>query len=249
MKKLVVWGGEGVNVNYVVNALRSSTLIVEIFIEQRQSRLDLLRRRFRRMSLLRFIDVLMFQSFLSPLLSIIFRSRKTSLTKRLSLDPSRNWNYHSVANINTIDVSKINQVDCDYILIIGTRIVSKSLLNSIRHPIINLHLGITPLYRGVHGGYWSVLEGKEEFCGVTLHHVDSGIDTGGIIGQDLIQLDSLDNYVTYPVKQLVQGIKLIESYLEGNKMMKIIQDESLSSALKYHPGLTQYVKGALRGRY
>ena len=42
-----------------------------------------------------------------------------------------------------------------------------------------MHAGITPQYRGVHGGYWAVVNNDPEHCGVTIHFVDKGIDTGG----------------------------------------------------------------------
>ena len=38
----------------------------------------------------------------------------------------------------------------------GTRIVSKKVISSIGCLFINTHCGITPKYRGVHGGYWAI---------------------------------------------------------------------------------------------
>ncbi len=48
--------------------------------------------------------------------------------------------------------------------------------------VINLHSGILPDYRGVMATYWAMLAGEKEI-GATLHWiVDSGIDTGPVIG-------------------------------------------------------------------
>ena len=58
----------------------------------------------------------------------------------------------------------------------GTRIISSRVLDSIGCPIINTHAGITPRYRGVHGGYWALAEGHPEEVGTTVHLVDKGIE-------------------------------------------------------------------------
>lgn len=51
-----------------------------------------------------------------------------------------------------------------------------------RHGVLNLHSGILPDYRGVMATFWAMLAGEREI-GTTLHRiVDSGIDTGPIIG-------------------------------------------------------------------
>lgn len=48
--------------------------------------------------------------------------------------------------------------------------------------VINLHSGILPDYRGVMATFWAMLAGEKEI-GATLHWiVDSGIDTGPILG-------------------------------------------------------------------
>ncbi len=48
--------------------------------------------------------------------------------------------------------------------------------------VINLHSGILPDYRGVMATFWAMLAGEKEI-GATLHWiVDSGIDTGPVIG-------------------------------------------------------------------
>ena len=65
--------------------------------------------------------------------------------------------------------------------------------------------GITPLYRGVHGAYWALAEGRRDLCGVTVHRVDAGIDTGEVLAQVLIDPTPQDNFVTYPWLQVAEG--------------------------------------------
>ena len=58
---------------------------------------------------------------------------------------------------------------------------------------INVHLGLSPYYRGSGTNYWPMVNGEFEFIGATFMHIDAGIDTGEIIHQirpDIIWGDS-----------------------------------------------------------
>jgi len=48
--------------------------------------------------------------------------------------------------------------------------------------LLNLHLGKLPEYRGMRPVNWSLKNG-ESVAGITLHEVDTGIDTGPIVAQ------------------------------------------------------------------
>ena len=62
------------------------------------------------------------------------------------------------------------------------RILRETAIAIPRRGVINLHSGILPDYRGVMATFWAMLAGEQEI-GTTLHWiVDSGIDTGPVIG-------------------------------------------------------------------
>ena len=46
---------------------------------------------------------------------------------------------------------------------------------------INLHLGLSPYYRGSGTNFWPFVNGELEYVGSTILHIDAGIDTGDII--------------------------------------------------------------------
>ena len=66
-------------------------------------------------------------------------------------------------------------------------IISSRVLNNSSCLTINLHLSYLPFNRGAHPNFWSFYD--ETPSGVTIHIVDSGIDTGDIICQKLVQFD------------------------------------------------------------
>jgi methionyl-tRNA formyltransferase len=104
-----------------------------------------------------------------------------------------------------------------------------------------MHAGITPKYRGVHGVYWALANKDPQNCGVTVHLVDAGIDTGAIISQKNITVNPQDNFVTYPLLQLAEGIPLMKKAIEdilSNRL--VIQPATGESRLWHHPTIWQY---------
>ena len=104
-------------------------------------------------------------------------------------------------------------------------------------------MGVTPKYRGVHGGYWALAMNDNENCGVTVHIVDQGIDTGGVLYQGLIHANESDNFNTYPIHQIAKAIPLMKTALDDVKNNCInIKDGIHPSRLWYHPTILEYIK-------
>ena len=66
-------------------------------------------------------------------------------------------------------------------------IISRDILRNKDCPIVNLHLGYLPYNRGSNPNFWSFYESTPS--GITIHMIDSGIDTGDIICRKQIAFD------------------------------------------------------------
>ncbi|MBO8084813.1 MAG: formyl transferase [Marichromatium sp.] len=67
----------------------------------------------------------------------------------------------------------------ELICVFGTSLIRGPLLE--RYPLINLHGGLSPEYRGADCTFWALHNGEPEQVGCTLHFIDQGIDTGRLI--------------------------------------------------------------------
>ncbi len=152
------------------------------------------------------------------------------------------------ARLSVTDVVSLNSAPAwdilrehapDMVIVSGAGILGKTILG-LAPTFINLHVGITPRYRGVHGGYWAIYEGRPELAGVTVHHVDAGIDTGAILGQAVIDVSRDDTYRTLPVKQALAGLPLLAQAVEG-KLTPHTRDD-LESKLWYSPTPWQHTR-------
>jgi len=76
----------------------------------------------------------------------------------------------------------------DLIVSFGYRHIMRwELLNTSRRPVLNLHIGYLPWNRGAHPLFWAAYDGTP--VGVTIHEVDTDVDTGSICFQRKLFID------------------------------------------------------------
>ena len=67
-------------------------------------------------------------------------------------------------------------------------ILSQGALSIPRLGCVNIHPGRLPSYRGPTPTAWAILNGETSF-GITIHHMDAGIDTGDVLFQEIHPID------------------------------------------------------------
>lgn len=127
------------------------------------------------------------------------------------------------------------------VVVSGTGIIGKKIL-ALAPLFINIHVGITPRYRGVHGGFWAVYEGRPDLAGTTIHRVDPGVDTGAIIAQVPITVASEDTYRTLPVKQYLAALDAMSQAVRDglNSTLNTYMRDDLQSQQWYSPTPGEY---------
>jgi len=98
-------------------------------------------------------------------------------------------------------------------------IISNEILFNSKVPIINLHISYLPWNKGAHPNFWSFYESTPS--GVSIHLMDSGIDTGPILFQKYVNFNSKENTFEKTYKRLLLEIeelfmKNFENILKGN---------------------------------
>ncbi|MBK8499530.1 MAG: formyl transferase [Flavobacteriales bacterium] len=224
---------------------------VRVVYEQPPSTMHLLRSRVRRLGIWRVFGQVLFQVLIAKPLGALSQARRTAILADLDASDAA-IPHHAIARTATVNDplcwELVRALAPRAVVINGTRILSAKTIAALGVPILNTHVGITPMYRGVHGAYWALAQGDRQHCGVTVHLVDEGIDTGGILYQQAIDPTPQDNFSTYPTMQMAVGSKL---------MVRALHDV-LSGTLRPHtaegtsrrweiPTLWAYLANWLRG--
>ncbi len=78
-------------------------------------------------------------------------------------------------------IDRMRALRPDVVLVFGTSLLKTPLIDAFPGRILNIHLGLSPFYRGAGTNFWPLVNGEPEYCGATIHFLDAGVDTGPII--------------------------------------------------------------------
>jgi methionyl-tRNA formyltransferase len=105
-------------------------------------------------------------------------------------------------------------------------ILRKGVLDAPRLGTFNLHPSALPEYRGLHPDLYAMMDGRNQI-GITLHRMDSRIDTGPIVSQSLETLSPDDTIVTLSDRIYARGAVLIEGFFN-----QIMNDEQIPNTVQ-----------------
>lgn len=143
-----------------------------------------------------------------------------------------------VANINddhVLDWAK--QKKADAVFLFGTDILKDGWLNCFENRIVNLHLGLSPFYRGTATLFWPIYHDEIECVGTTIHIATEKVDAGGILERVKPDLNVGDDYYIINYKTIKKSIdqfpKIALSYLNGD-IQPLQQNIEKSKLYKRH---------------
>ena len=246
MEKILIVGANGKSTRILYNRLKEK-YNVNVIIEDKISKTKFYKYRIKKIGIVTVVGQIIFSIYIKLYLEKKSLSKIKSLYLKYKLYdspiPKNKIDYVKSINSN-IARRLIESHSSIYVIVSGTRIIGKKTLTCTQTKFLNIHAGITPSYRGVHGGYWALVNNESDLCGVTLHSLDEGVETGSIIGHQLITPSNKDNFLVYPVLQLVEGLKMLEVFLNSKANLNKIttyQGKPLSSKQYYHPTLWEYI--------
>lgn len=244
-KKIVLLAGQWDTTPIVYNYLNQIFEIDRAIIEAPVPRKEFLKRRIKKLGWVTVGGQVLFQLLISKPMAKSSKKRIAEIISAYNLTTTP-ITPSSVVHVNSVNsdesLKTLQELSPDLVVVHGTRIISRNILNGVNATFINIHAGITPRYRGSHGAYWALSNNDAENCGVTVHLVDAGIDTGNILFQKKIPYTPKDNFVTYPYLQLAEGLHLLKKAIELRSagQLQTINNE-LDSALWHHPTLWGYL--------
>lgn len=137
--------------------------------------------------------------------------------------------YSSKISYEQALLEQLNRESIDFILLAGyMRLIGPTLLQAYPRRIINIHPSLLPAFPGKDAVDQAVKAGVK-VTGLTIHYVDEGLDTGQIIAQKAVEIETGDTresiqkriqlaeHQVYPavVQQLLHDC--INLHLEGSK--------------------------------
>jgi methionyl-tRNA formyltransferase len=246
-KKIVFLASDCESSRWVYNALINDYTFEAAIIEKPISKKTLIKGRLKKIGILKVSGQVLFSACIVPFLKLKAKDRKSELVNSYHLNNSEfgNSKIFRIDSVNDNDCKQLlEQLQPGIVVVNGTRIISKKILQCTQAVFINMHVGITPMYRGSHGGYWALYNKDVTNFGTTIHIIDTGVDTGAVLKKVFIQPSKEDNFVTYPVLQTAIGIEALKEILPGIIAGNYeIEKHTEKGTMYYQPTIWQYFLG------
>ena len=237
--------------NIMYHALSQKFTIDAVIREEKPALAGFLKRRIKKLGFSTVFGQLLFSAAIVPVVSRQSRRRIQQIISSNKLNTSEipSDKVTEVPSVNSdLTIAELKRLSPAVVVVNGTRIIQEKVLGCVDAVFLNTHAGITPMYRGVHGGYWALASGDASNCGVTIHKVDKGIDTGSIVAQATISPTAEDTFSTYPLLQTAKAIPLLEKAVNDARTGRLvtIAPQFSKSQLWSHPTAWQYLKNRVR---
>ncbi|WP_323978065.1 formyltransferase family protein [Aeromonas veronii] len=116
-------------------------------------------------------------------------------------------------DVKIIELSEAYEIDdLVFLSLEFDKIINPSLFKSTQ--LYNIHFSKLPAYKGMYTSAWPIINGEAE-TGVTLHKIDSGIDTGDIMAQSVFELSEDETAASLYQKYISFGTDLVISKLDA----------------------------------
>jgi folate-dependent phosphoribosylglycinamide formyltransferase PurN len=116
-------------------------------------------------------------------------------------------------------VEKLARDKIDLILLFGTQILGPHWLQAFPGRIVNLHLGLSPFYRGAATLFWPFVNRELACVGATIHLAVERVDAGAILRRVRAEPVIGDSYYSLTTRLIRQAIHQVPStaaaYLAG----------------------------------
>ena len=144
---------------------------------------------------------------------VIERAKKLQI-ETLVFNPK---SFSSKVDFESMIAQKLIDLNVQLIVLAGyMRIIGETLLKQFPNKIVNIHPALLPSFPGAHGIRDAYEYGVKVF-GVTVHFVDSGVDTGTIIDQESFKMD---NFMT--IDEVEVQIHKIEHQIYPKVLQKLL---------------------------
>lgn len=122
-----------------------------------------------------------------------FFKMKNSETKIFgNIEPLKNNGKTIFLNMGDLSKLNLNIIDfalnSDIYIVFGCGYIKGDLCDYlIQKKAVNIHMGVSPFFRGAACNFWALYDNFPEYVGATIHYISKGLDSGPVIFHSVIE--------------------------------------------------------------
>ena len=88
-----------------------------------------------------------------------------------------------LGDLNRLNLETLKPaLESDYYIVFGSSFIKEDLCDFlVKHKALNIHMGVSPYYRGSSCNFWALKDGNPDFVGATIHMLSKGLDSGPML--------------------------------------------------------------------
>ena len=151
----------------------------------------------------------------------IFNIKNLSFKKKTHLITMRKGDLNSITLKNLDSFLK-----SDYYIIFGSSYIRGPLIKFlVKKKAINIHMGVSPYYRGTDCNFWALYDNNPHLVGSTIHLLSEGLDSGQILYHAISEA-TLNPFI-YTMSTVKSAFKSLEARILNNSLKKIKPEKQI----------------------
>lgn len=143
----------------------------------------------------------------------------------------------SIGDLNYLKKDDLKDfLKSDIYVVFGSSYIKGFLINFlIKKKAINIHMGVSPYYRGADCNFWALQDGNPHFVGATVHLISKGLDSGKVLYHALAKPEKNPfHYTMKTVKSAIDSLsdKIKDKSIFKYKGIKINKDKEIRYSKK-----------------
>ena len=121
----------------------------------------------------------------------------------------------------------------DIFIVFGSSFIKGEIVNFlIKKKAINIHMGISPYYRGSDCNFWALYDDNPDLVGATIHYLSTRLDSGSIIYH--VISECYENPFIYTMSTVMGAINSIVEKIQNNSLhVESPKQQNISKQIKY----------------
>jgi hypothetical protein len=102
-----------------------------------------------------------------------------------------------MSDLNLLDMQSLTDaLASDVYVVFGASFIKSPLIDFlVEHRAINIHMGISPFYRGSSTNFWAMYDRRPQYVGATIHLLSKGLDSGPVLFHAFPKPAEIDPFV------------------------------------------------------
>ena len=148
--------------------------------------------------------------------------KKNFFNKNKFINKNVRTKFIKQGDINYLQKRDISEaLGADLYIIFGASYIKGWLVNYlIKKKAINIHMGLSPFYRGSSCNFWAIYDNNPEYVGATIHLLSKGLDNGKILCHCLPNINK-SNVFEYTMSSVLSAHKCLKKMIKNKKILKL----------------------------